>query len=198
MRRQTKPQGLAARWPVHALDIDPTRLPARFSLPVKTVSGTMLRARDRIEVNPGAIAVEREVPGGRSVRQTIRLQDFSGVAIRAELVGEHEDQFAISVNLHHRDPALCIPLHVSFDTSDVNARWQSWGRALGLPLLLPGGDSSWREPVQRLGKLAVNSPCARAPRRLMTGRKSAMSSVRETGQSGAQPVHQGAEIIART
>ena len=197
MRRQTKPQGLAARWPARPLDIDPFRLPARFSLPVRTISGRILRARDRIEIDPTIIAVEREVMGHRSVRQTVGLQDFSGVAIRAELIGENEDRFAMSVNLHHDDPELCIPLHVSFDMSDVNARWQSWGRALGLPLLLPALDGSWQEPVQRLGKLEVNPPLARAARLRLSGRKSCMSSIRETGHGGDMPVRGGAEIIAR-
>ena len=158
----------------------------------------MLRARDRIEIDPQAIAVEREVLGRRSVRQTVGLQDFAGVAIRAERLGDNDDSFAISVNLHHNDPELCIPLHVSFDMDDVNARWQSWGRLLGLPLLLPALDGSWREPVQRLGKLDVNPPVARPTRLPLKGRKSTMSSIRETGHDGTMPVHNGAEIIART
>lgn len=129
MRRQTNTQpGLAARWPVRPLDVDPFQLPARFSLPVKSVAGKLMGARDRIRIEGGMIAVEREVLGRRSRVREYRAEDFAGIAIRAAIVEDGDDRFAVSVNLHHNDPALCIPLHMSFDMIDVNARWQSWGR----------------------------------------------------------------------
>ena len=197
MRRQTNPQGLASRWPVRPIDINPFRLPAQFSLPVRSVSGKLLRARDRISIEPAAIAVEREVLGKRAIHKQIALEEFSGVAIRAELAGEEDDTFVVSVNLHHEDPELCIPLHVSFDMADVTARWQSWGRALRLPLLMPARDGSWCETVERLGKLVVGGAYRREARRALATRKSTISSLRETGSRGTRPVYSGAEIIAR-
>lgn len=197
MRRQTKPQGLAERWPARQMDIDPFRLPANFSLPVQTVAGRLLRARDRIEIRPAAIAIEREMFGSPRARREIALGEFTGVAIRADLVGENGDRFAISVNLHHENPELCIPLHVSFDMSDVNARWQSWGRALGLPLLLPAPDGTWREPVDRLGKVLIKPALQREPRGMLAGRRSLYSMIREPGRPDMPRIFDGAEIIAR-
>lgn len=198
MRRQTNTQpGLAARWPVRPMDVDPFQLPARFSLPVKSVAGKLMGARDRIRIEGGRIAVEREVLGRRAIVREYRAQDFSGVAIRAALVGENGDTFAVSVNLHHADPELCIPLHMSFDMNDVNARWQSWGRALGLPLLAPSPDGTWREPVARLGRLAVGPAFGRQARKALAGRRSWMSALRETGRRGDMPMLGGTEIIAR-
>jgi hypothetical protein len=197
VRRQTNPQGLAARWPVRPLDIDPFRLPAQFSLPVQSVTGKLLRARDRIRIEVRTIAVEREMLGARAIVKAIALEEFSGVAIRADVVGDNEDTFVVSVNLHHADPELCIPLHMSFDMSEVSARWQSWGRALRLPLLLPALDGTWREPVERLGKVTVSPPCSRDPRHALAARRSCISSLREVGDHRTMPVFAGAEIIAR-
>lgn len=186
------------RWPVRPMDIDPFRLPAKFNLPVKTVAGQLLRAQDRILIEPAAIAIEREVLGARATRKKVALREFSGVAIRAELVGENEDKFAVSVNLHHEDPELCIPLHMAFDTDEVNARWQSWAKALGLPLLMPAVDGGWREPVERLGKVAVAPAHARNPRKALAGRRSWMSAIREKSVPGPKTIISGAEIIARS
>lgn len=197
MRRQTNPQGLASRWPVRPMDIDPFQLPAKFSLPVNSVSGKLSRARDRVEIENGSITVEREVIGTRSVREQVSLEHFSGVAIRAELIGENEDVFAVSVNLHHEDPELCIPLHMSFDMDDVNARWQSWGRALRLPLLLPTPDGSWSEPFERIGKLVVKPAYLRHPRKMLQHRRSCISAFRETGDQKQMPIVSGLEILAR-
>ena len=197
MRRQTNPQGLATRWPVRKMDVDPFHLPTQFSLPVQTVAGQLLRARDRIRIENATVAVEREVMGTRATTKEIALEEFTGVAIRADLVGEADDRFAVSVNLHHPDPDLCIPLHMSYDMCEVSARWQSWARALRLPLLLPALDGTWKEPVERLGKVSVKPPHGRVERRFLAKRRSCMSALRETGDSRARPAIGGAEIIAR-
>ena len=197
MRRQTKPQGLAARWPLRPLDIDPFRLPVQYSLPVVSATGQASQACDRIEIGRNAIAVEHAGAGLPAVRRRFAFEDFSGVAVRIEPLGDAGDGYAVSVNLHHPDPKLCFPLHVSLDMMDVGARWQSWARALKLPLLLPAPDGSWREPIARLGKLAVNRPYPRSARLALKGRRSVMSSLREMGAPGPMLRVCGAEIIAR-
>lgn len=197
MRRQTKPQGLASRWPVRSMDIDPFQLPVNFSLPVNSVSGKPFRAQDRVEIENGFITVERTVQGDGPVREQVSLEEFSGVAIRAEFTGENKDVFTVSVNLHHEDPELCIPLYISFDMNDVNARWQNWGRALKLPLLVLNPDGTWRTPLAQLGRLAVKPAYLRSARKMLGQRRSCMSIFRETGEPGRMPVLSGAEIVAR-
>ncbi|MEC9367162.1 MAG: DUF6101 family protein [Pseudomonadota bacterium] len=197
MRRQTKPQGLAARWLARPLDIDPYQLPARFDLPVQSAPDRARRPLDRIEINPQSVAVERESAAGAAIRHQLPLAAFAGVAIRMEPMGEGSENFAVSINLHHDDPDLCIPLHVAYDLNDANARWQSWGRTLGLPLLLPALDGGWHEPLDRLGKVKVSRPCTRPPRKVLAPRRSCLSSVREVGDLRATVRVGGAEIIAR-
>ena len=198
MRRQTQPHGLAARWPIRPLDLDPSRLPVRYCLPVDSGSVHPRKARDLVEIKPGSIAVKHEVSGVPAVCRDFALEDFSGVAIRIEALDEEFDSFAVSVNLHHSDPKLCFPLHMSREMKDVAVRWQSWARALQLPLLLPNPDGSWRESIERLGKLSVNSPHQRPTRLGMALRRSVISSVRELGDDRLVRSVAGREIIART
>ena len=164
MRRQTQPHGLAARWRMSELDLDPYALPVRYALTVMSDEDHARDACDFVEINRGAITVEHQVSGDSSVKRTLSLEDFLGIAIRIESLDDGHDGFAISVNLHHPDPKLCFPLFMSYDMDDVGARWQSWGNALGLMLLLPALDGSWREPIERFGKLKVNPPHVRPVR----------------------------------
>lgn len=197
MRRQTHPHGLAVRWPLRSMDVDPFGLPVRYSLPVDCDADCVREARDFIEINRGSISVVHEVSGVPAVRRSLDLDDFSGVAIRIESVAGGIEGYAISVNLHHPDPKLCFPLHMACDMSEVCARWQSWSRALGLPLLLPANDGGWREPVSRLGKMKINPPCARPARLALCGRRSEISSVREMGDQALAQHVAGEELIAR-
>ena len=197
MRRQTQPHGLAARWLLRPLDIDPHGLPVRYSLPVDTYSDQVREAYDLIEINQGSVAVEHRVSGVSSVRRALPLEDFSGIAIRIESLEHELDGFSISVNLHHPDPKLCFPLHMSYDMSNIGVRWQSWGRALKLPLLLPTLDGGWREPIERFGKLKVNPPHVRPARLALNARRSAISSVREAGDQSLVHHIAGEELIAR-
>lgn len=201
MRRQSKPQGLAARWPVRPLDVDPFHLPARYALPVCSAAGgqadRQAGGQDNILITRDRVAVERTAAGARLEATSCEVGEFEGVAIRIDRAGEGAQAFVISVNLHHDEPDLCLPLHVAFDMYDVGARWQSWGRALALPLLLPSPDGGWREPDETPGRLFTRAPSPRHPRLLLAGRRSRMSAVREVGRLDQSTVFAGAEIIAR-
>lgn len=198
MRRQTQPHGLAARWAMCPLDIDPRGLPVRYGLPVEHGVEHGRYARDLIEICDGFVAVKHEVSGQKTVVRAFGWEEFSGIAIRIESLDDDADRFAVSVNLHHGDPKLCFPLYMSHDMGSVGARWHDWGRALKLPLLLPTVDGGWREPVERFGKLTVNPPCDRSPRMVLANRRSCFSSIREVGDPGIATPIQGHELIART
>ena len=49
---------------------------------------------------------------------------------------EGDQPAAVAVMLEHRDSGLSVPLFIATDGDDVVAEWKSWGRVLGLPLLV--------------------------------------------------------------
>lgn len=200
MRRQTHKQGLAARWRTTPLDVNPFQLPARFVLDVRDDAGRLLTARDKVIIQPKLIIIEREVHGDHGAcvaRDEHAIADFAGIAIRIDQIAGRDNAFAVSVNLHHDDPDLCIPLHLAFDMCDASARWQSWGKVLGLPLLLPARDGTWQEPFQRLGRLLVDRAYNRRRRFYLKGRRSIVAATREMGIPVPAVQRDGAEIIAR-
>ena len=104
--------------------------------------------------------------GVRGIRMALNMPvaSYRGVAIR--LSGEPaKHQTAITVVLEHRDPALSLPLFASAERDDIVAEWQSWGRVLGLPLLVAEDDGSLREPFARMGALRIEAPTWRRRRR---------------------------------
>ncbi len=187
MRRQTHDVGLATRWVASPLDVDPCQLPAKFALPLRGRSNTPSPSRDTVLVSCDCVALERN---GRI--EAHEIDDFAGVSVR---IDGSEDFWAVSINLQHDDPDLCIPLHVAFDLDEVGARWQSWAKTLGLPLLLPSEDGTWREAITRLGKVAVKAPLKR--RSTASQRRSSISATRTMGAVGERSVARGREIIAR-
>lgn len=197
MRRQTQPQGLAARWQPVPLDVNPFQLPARFNLSVKNAPGQALTDWDHIIVSPGMVTIDRDVPGLGRCRSDHAIEDFSGISVRMEACDESRDTLAVTVNLHHEDPALCLPLFVAFDLDVAGARWQSWGRVLGLPLLVPAPDGTWQEAIDRLGKLSVNRAYPREARLSLKSRRSMVALSRRVGMRCEADPLPGKEIIAR-
>ena len=107
---------------------------------------------------------------------------------------------AIAVVLEHGDPALSLPLFSSNASDEIVAEWQSWGRVLGLPLLVAERDGSLREPFARIGALRIEAPTWRRRRRSAIARR--RPSIRcAAGREGcpAKPaIYRGErEIIAR-
>jgi hypothetical protein len=107
---------------------------------------------------------------GMRMAVNVPLSAYRGVAIR--LTGEAGQMpSAIAVVLEHGDPALSLPLFSSSVTDDVVAEWQSWGRVLGLPLLVAERDGTLREPFARLGAVRVETPTWRRRRRTVIARR---------------------------
>jgi Family of unknown function (DUF6101) len=102
--------------------------------------------------------------------------------------------------LEHGDPALSLPLFSSSACDDIVAEWQSWGRVLGLPLLVAERDGSLREPFARVGAVRIEAPTWRRRRRgaLASRRPKILLRRRPGVASSTSRVHRGErEIIAR-
>ncbi len=176
------------------LRLDPFFLPVRFRAADEAADGR-LRI---VDLHRERVVLRRSLRGMR-MAVSLPVSAFRGVAIR--LTGKADaTPTAIAVVLEHGDPALSLPLFSSSESDDIVAEWQSWGRVLGLPLLVAERDGSLREPFARLGSLLIDAPTRRRRRHTaLARRRPAKLLQRRPGVLPDKPVmHRGErEIIAR-
>ncbi len=177
-----------------ALRLDPFSLPVRFEATDEAAD----ECRRVIDLHRERVVVRRCVRGMR-MALNLPVTAFRGVAIR--LTGTaNAPATAIAVVLEHGDPALSLPLFSSSKSDEIVAEWQSWGRVLGLPLLVAERDGSLREPFGRIGALRVETPTRRRRRRsVIARRRPTILLRRRAGKlSEAPATYRGErEIIAR-
>jgi hypothetical protein len=181
------------------LRLDPFSLPVRFEAADEAADGR----RCVVDLHRERVVLRRSVRGMR-MALNMPVAAFRGIAIR--LSGKSNTNNAetapatIAVVLEHVDPALSLPLFSSPEADDIVAEWQSWGRVLGLPLLVAEGDGSLREPFARLGAVRIEAPTWRRRRRSAIARRRPSRLLRrQPGKLPAAPVvYRGErEIIAR-
>jgi Family of unknown function (DUF6101) len=170
--------------------LDPFSLPVRFSARDEAADQ---RVRT-IELHRERVVVRRSLAGMR-MALNLPVSAFRGVAIRVRM-GE---EAAVVVELAHKDPGLVLPLFVSSEADEAFAEWRSWGRVLGLPLLVEE-DGALREPFARMGGVRIEQVRPRRRRRNAIKRRRPTMPLRRgvTRLTDATPVHRGErEIIAR-
>jgi len=174
--------------------LDPFSLPARFEAADDAADG---RVRV-VDLYSRRVVMRRSVRGMR-MAISLPVAAFRGVSIRLD--GKpNEPPTTIAVVLEHGDPALSLPLFSASENDEIVAEWQSWGRVLGLPLLVGERDGSLREPFARIGAVRVEPPTWRRRRRSAIARRRPRVLLRRrTGKMPeAAAVHRGEhEIIAR-
>ena len=177
-----------------ALRLDPYALPVRYAARDSRADG---QVRD-IEIGPERVVLRRELHG-IPMKIGVLVTEFAGVTMRT-LPPEGDEPAAVAVMLEHRDTGLTVPLFVATDGDDAMAQWKSWGRVLGVPLLVTEGDGTLREPFQRIGRLAVGKPTPRRRRRAaIKWRRPSILMRRKPGRPAANPtVHRGErEFVAQ-
>ena len=178
------------------LRLDPFSLPVRFTAD-DAAADERLRV---VDLHRERVVLRRSVRGMR-MALNLPVAAFRGVAIRLVFGKSDDIPSAIAVVLEHGDPALSVPLFAASESDDVVAEWQSWGRVLGLPLLVHETDGSLREPFARLGAfLRIDAPVKRRRRRGAVARRRPARLLRRRPGAVAQvqTVHRGErEIIAR-
>jgi hypothetical protein len=173
--------------------LDPYSLPVRFA-----ASDAAADERVRhVELHRERVVVRRCLRGMR-MALNMPVSAFSGVAIRLR-PGKDGTPAALAVVLEHKDPALALPLFLTFEADDAFAEWRSWGKVLGLPLLVED-EGALREPFARLGQIGVERPRPRRRRHsVLRKRRPSIQLRRQPGKlSAACRIHRGErEIIAR-
>ena len=174
--------------------LDPFALPLRFEASDKAAD----ERKRSVELSRERVVLRRAVRGIK-MAVALPMTAYLGVALRMEPPA-HGLPGAITIVLEHRDPALALELHRAADGTDIVAEWQTWGRVLGVPLLVADPDGALREPFGRLGTVEVADPIARRRRRsALKNRRPSIFLRRCPGVMAATPVvHRGErEIIAR-
>ena len=175
--------------------LDPFSLPVRFTA-ADEAADERLRV---VDLHRECVVLRRSVRGMR-MALNLPLTAYRGVAIRLLRSEAGAIPSSIAVVLEHGDPALSLPLFSAAESDEIVAEWQSWGRVLGLPLLVAEADGSLREPFARIGALRIEAPRWRRRRRSAIARRRPPRLMRRRpGKLSAQPVvHRGErEIIAR-
>jgi hypothetical protein len=174
--------------------LDPFSLPLRFEARDAAADGSVRF----VELTRERVVLRRSVRG-MLMAVNLPIASYLGVALRIEPPAGAAES-AVTLMLEHRDSALSLPLYRAENTTDVVAEWQSWARALKVPLLVAEADGRLREPFERIGALRIATPHLR--RRKHSALKRRRPSIflrRKPGRRlGAAPVHRGErEIIAR-
>src|SRR5450830_785460 len=193
LRRQMRSGGCPAG-SGRALRLDPFCLPVRFA-----ASDAAADERVRhVELYRERVVVRRSLRGMR-MALNMPVSAFAGIAIRL-MPGEGGAPSTVAVVLEHKDPALALPLFVSAEADDAMAEWRSWGKVLGLPLLMAEDDGGLREPFARMGGVRIERSRPRRRRHsALKRRRPSMPMRRKAGRiTDATPVHRAErEIIAR-
>jgi hypothetical protein len=176
-----------------ALRLDPHNLPVRYCAHDNGADGGVRN----IELDRERVMLKREVRG-IPMKIGVNIREFAGIALRT-LPPDGNEPAAVAVMLEHRDNGLTVPLFVATEGDDAMAQWKSWGRVLGVPLLVAEPDGALREPFRRIGRLAVGQPGPRRRRRAaIKWRRPSILMRRKPGRPSAEPtVHRDEyEIIA--
>jgi hypothetical protein len=183
--------GAKPAWAGRDLRLDPLRLPQAVSY---------ASADDRGDVQftiseRGAVIRRILRESGLPVSIALPSRAFLGVAARA--IEDGEGEVTVTLELHHADPQLCVPLLVAHDLDDVAADWRGWSRSLSIPMLMLEADGRTTIMEEMLGDIAVQEPLARPAARLTRNRRPRFLARRKQGGLGCRMVLDGTEIIAR-
>jgi hypothetical protein len=143
----------------------------------------------------GAVVRRRLAHSGVPVSIALPSNAFKGVAARA--MEDGEGKVTVTLELHHENPKLCVPLLVASDLFDVAADWRGWSELFGLTMLMVEADGSVVPLEETLGRVRTADPMPRR-RAVPKNRRPRFLARRKPGGLGMRLCVSGEEIIART
>ncbi|MCR4266717.1 DUF6101 family protein [Nitratireductor sp. ZSWI3] len=183
--------GLKPVWAGRAMRLDPFRLPQAVSYAAQDDFGEV-----SFTIDPRGVRMKRILSrSGLPVTFALPPRAFRGIAARAI-----EDEFGdvtVTLELHHIDPMLCVPLLVAGDLDDVAADWRAWSEAYHLPMLMIEADGLAYPLEEAIGEVRAAAPKDRRQGRAVRARRPRFLARRKCGSLGVRVVVAGEEIIAR-
>ena len=165
-----------------ALRIDPEQFPQKFSYVARGAE-----TRIGVKLDTRGAVVRRNLPSS-NLPFSIALSGraFKGVAARA--IAHADGGVTVTLELHHTDPELCIPLLIAHNLSDIVADWQNWAAMYDIPMLMVEADGVARPVDARMNQSVAANDDAAGPRRRTRTRATPRLTVRlaEDGKLGLQ------------
>ena len=171
------------------LRLDPQSLPLRFPDGAGRARGSAILYLDATR------AVLRRRLASAAEAETVPISSYRGVAARVVPVGS-QGAIRVSLELLHRDFALCVTLAVADDPADIAADWAAWARLLNLPVLFIDRDGAVTDHSDHQA-FALRSPAKPRRRNLHPRRRPRFMLRRKPGSLAAPAQLSGREIIAR-
>jgi len=178
-------------WVDNTLRLDPKCFPQQASYVLRGDVGNVSISLDR----RGAVLRKVLPSSGLPLSIALPARAFRGVAARA--IDHGDGEVTVTLELHHDDPDLCIPLLVAHDLSDIAADWRAWAEAYRIPMLMVEADGMARPLEEHLGDVRTAPAKPRRRHSYFAGRRPRFLVRRSTGKLGVHLKINGREIIAR-
>jgi hypothetical protein len=178
-------------WAGSTFRIDPSRFPQHVTYSLHETSGDVTITIDK----RGAVLRKILPESGLPLSFALPARAFKGVAARA--IDHGDGEVTVTLELHHDDPDLCIPLLVAHDLCDIAADWRSWSEAFRIPMLMVEADGVARPLENHLGEVRTNAVKQRRRHSYFADRRPRFLVRRTTGKLGVAMKIEGKEIIAR-
>ncbi len=178
-------------WAGFELRLDPGNFPQRVSYAGR-------EERDEVSVtldSRGAVIRKVLSKSGLPLSIALPARAFSGVAARA--IDHGDGTVTVTLELHHTDTALCVPLLVAHDLDDIAADWRAWSELYGLPMMMVEADGVARPLEDASHRQSGAAPSRRRRHHQIADRRPRFLVRRSTGKMGFRMKIEGREIIAR-
>lgn len=179
-------------WAGQHLRLDPARLPQCVSYASLHDSSDVTFTID----NRGVVVRRTLENSGLPISMVLPVTVFEGVAARA--IEDDNGDVTVTLELHHPDQALSVPLLVADDLNDIAADWRAWSKAYGLPMLLVESDGVARPLEDTIGKVKRSAPVERRKGKVTNHFRPRFLARRQSGNGlGLRVIVNGDELIAR-
>ena len=179
-------------WAGTTLRLDPKRFPQQVTFELRTEGTDATITLDE----RGAVLRKVLPSSGLPLSIALPARAFKGIAARA--IDHGNGEVTVTLELHHDDPDLCIPLLVAHDLCDIAADWRSWSEAYRIPMLMVEADGVARPLEEHLGKVRTQNTRPRRRHSYFADRRPRFLVRRSTGSLGMSMKIEGKEIIARS
>ncbi|MCP4316652.1 MAG: hypothetical protein GY789_11740 [Hyphomicrobiales bacterium] len=178
-------------WAGDELRLDPGRFPQQVTYASRQDNNCVTFTLD----HRGAVLRKVLPQSGLPLSIALPVRAFKGIAARA--IDHGNGSITVTLELHHEDSELCVPLLVAHNLDDIAADWNSWSQVYKLPMLMIEADGTARPLEERLGQIKTKSTKPRRRHSSVADRRPRFLVRRSTGALGIRLTINGEEIIAR-